>query len=173
MPRREYLIWCSGFLFAIILAGIFIFFSPLVPLSPYAGDIFGSMIGFMLVITFAEIVKLDERRGRAKKTEEDILEEISEILNLIETGQDHIIPFDTWEMAVVTGNVGLLDSTKRRRYNEFYRYVRSHQVLTESYEQRRASIDSEAGAIWLKERKDVTTELLKRVGELVLEDMWK
>lgn len=72
MPRREYVIWSSLLIIIVSLAIVFILFPPIQELSPYAGDIIGSMIGFLLAISAAEIIKLDEKRDRAKKINEDI-----------------------------------------------------------------------------------------------------
>ena len=131
MPRREYWIWGGAFGFSILFAVIFMLLPPTLTLSPFAGDIIGSMIGFMLAISFAEIIKIDEKSNRAKKINEDIREEISDNLETIDTVQ-HTLASDIWEMALSTGDIGLLDSDTRRLYNLHYRHVRYHRSILET-----------------------------------------
>ncbi|TET11116.1 MAG: hypothetical protein E3J86_03705 [Candidatus Thorarchaeota archaeon] len=132
MRRRNYLTWGGLFLITLFLAMIFIFFPPLLPLSPYAGDILGSMIGFMLVMTFAEIVKLDDKRDRAKKIEADIRKEITKIAEEVRKDALHVfISMDIWDLAISTGDLALVDSKLHEDFMRFYEGTRTHNWIEE------------------------------------------
>ena len=131
MPSREDFIWGGMFSVSLFFGVYIIIFPPAQPLSPYAGDVLGSMIGFMLAISFAELVKLDDKRDRAKKIEADIRDEITDNLVIIDKVQ-HTLASDIWEMALSTGDIGLLDSDIRRLYSEHYRHVKYHRRILDT-----------------------------------------
>jgi len=168
MSNREYLSWRNIILVTLGWALLMIVIPPTVIFSPIAVEILGSMIGFILAISFTELIKLNEKKNRAKKIEDDIRGEISEIIELVEKTET-MISFDIWEMAVSTGDVGLLNSDTRRLYSEFYRYVRYRRWLREAYLQFFGPENGQKDLEVHRKLSDINRQIIKLAGPLILE----
>jgi len=170
MSDREYSLWTKILFATVAWALLMMFIPPTVIISPITVEITGSVIGFILAIGFTELIKLKEKRNRAKKIKDDIREEISEITELVEKDET-MISFDIWEMAVSTGDVGLLDSDTRKDFGEFYRYVRYNHWYRETFRQYFGPENTQHAREVHRKLTDENREVIKLTGRKILENL--
>lgn len=100
--------------------------------SGFTTEIIGTYVGFMLAISFTEMMKAIDHRNQAKRLKTNLLDEVNTIVFMLRDNVT-VVPIDIWEMGLSTGDYGQLDEETQRKFWAFYNGVRVLKAETVEY----------------------------------------
>lgn len=93
-------------------------------LSSLAIEIIGSLLGFLIAVSFSMAIQVRENWKRALDLVNRLREDVFSIVSDLERGASHEVPTEVWDMVVATGDLKFLDKKEYWSFLWFFRSIR-------------------------------------------------
>jgi hypothetical protein len=105
-------------------------FAAFAVLGPYSStyndmsiEIIGTILGVLIALTLAEILKLDRKRERETSLITSLL---SEVRTIIKNAKNLVfwLPSDMWDMGIASGDLSLVENNTRDDFRQYFYLVK-------------------------------------------------
>ena len=93
-------------------------------LSSLAIEIIGSLLGFLVAVSFSMAIQARENWKRALDLANRLHEDVFSIVSDLKRGTSHEMPTEVWDMVVATGDLKFLDKKEYWSFLWFFRSIR-------------------------------------------------
>ncbi|MFW9888917.1 MAG: hypothetical protein ACFFER_12085 [Candidatus Thorarchaeota archaeon] len=165
MRKIEYIPW-GIIALTVSICAIYFIWTP-VEYPAMAVEIEGTLIGFLLALSFAELIKIYDRSRQFKEVVRGLVNEMRYILSVL---SDDLFWFDIdmWKMAISSGNLGLLDEDLLGYFRTFYSHAHVILDMGNMLKMALANGNEELANEMIKAMKPFKAKM-REVGKLVLE----
>lgn len=135
MRKTEWVPWVLIIIVVSFLSLCFLSVTNFDAYTPITVEITGAFLGFLLAISFAEIIKLSEKRVREKDLLQSLISEMIPVVlhsDELKEGPNRISD-DMWQMGLSSGDLTLFDSYKRNRFFGYYIAVRNYNEIHKTW----------------------------------------
>ena len=166
LRKLEYLPWMFTALFSGLGAVVFIYYPDVGFFAPLSIEVIGTVIGFVLAISVAELIKISDKYSREKNITKALLNEVTDIVSNVDSNSVVIIT-DMWDMAIASNDLCIFNLEKLLHFRQFYASAKIIHEMGSSLKDTWIKDDKEKLLI-LKSALTPVIETIRRRGKLLL-----